>query len=448
MELNWKINIYGVAIIILLFSACSKTDIDAVDWEYRHYSIPCYERTLSLGTLDANNELTFSKDHMFCINIEMEKGDFELMRNESRFGPSVKEQGGLATKKAAFEYLNQCDVSFPSHFNWYRVNLLDIDNIWVDGKIRKKGFLGSIFSDAPSIKINLNRYEPYNTTRVMDQNIVFNNNSEDPSRVIQAVFYKLLEWANYPAPRCNLANISINEKPLGVYSHVEAVDDKFLLRHFGSASGDLYECQLTDFRASWLSRWECKTEQTDGSKYRIAKIAQILSNTPTDKLLSKLRKYVNIQKFIKFWALEVLMNHTDGYARNSNNTYVYFDPNDNNRAVFIPSGINYYVVDHEASLKEFTTAELPRRLSRCPDAVEMFEKEMKFLLDNVWNENALIALVDHFQTQAETAEDMQYTSGRTYIDRLKSWIQHRKRTIPPMPRGKSKPSSICHFEHD
>lgn len=446
MQIGWKRNVYGIVMILFLSSACSKMDIDAVEWEYRHYSVPCHP-TASAGTLDSEHELTFSKDHMFCVEIHMDEPDFELMRNESRFGPSVDEDGGIATKKAAFEYLNQCDVPFPSYFNWYRINLFNIDDLWFNGGIRKKGFLGSIFSDAPSIKINLNRYKDFNPIGI-HHNVIFNNNSEDPSRVIQGVFYKLLEWANYPAPRCNLANVSINEEPLGVYSHVEAIDEKFLIRNFGSASGDLYECQLTDFRASWLSRWECKTEQTDCSKYRIAKIAKILSSTPTNKLVSKLSKYVNVEKFIKFWALEVLMNHTDGYARNSNNTYIYFDPNDDDRAVFIPSGINYYVVDHGASLKEFTTAELPRRLSRCPDAVEMFDREMQYLLDNVWNETALIALVDHFHRQAETAESMEHTGGRMCVERLKSWIQHRKESIYALPRGNSKPSSICHFEHD
>ncbi|MBL4649138.1 MAG: CotH kinase family protein [Aureispira sp.] len=420
-----------------------------IEWEERPEGIYC-SPTISNTTLK-NGELTFDKNHIFCISINMKSPEFTQMRNESRFGPSIQDQRGLTAKTAALEYFNQCDVPFPSYYEWYHADLT-IDGIFRGNiGVRKKGFLGSIYSIAPSLKINTSKYEdapPIGLT----QNITLNNNSEDPSRVIQCLYYKFFEWANYPAPRCNLANVSINGNALGVYSHVEAIDDAFLMRNFGNSSGDLYECQLTDFRASWLSRWESKTKSTDDSKYRIAKIAQILSKTPTNQLLSKLEKYINIKRFIRFWALEIIINHTDGYTRNSNNTYVYFDPNDNKRATFIPTGINYYEEAGDAyytDLSEFTTAELPRRLSRCPEAVKMLEDEIYYLLDSVWNEAALVGLINHFEGQIKAAERSFYDY---YWSNMRHWVESRKELLKEtlnyegIPRGNSEPSKICHFE--
>lgn len=450
-----KIRAFFVLVLFFVIS-CSKEEQFSQDrFENRPEGIFCAP-VESSKTLE-NGELTFNKDHMFCVAIDMSGADFKEMRNSSRFGPSIQDQGGLVAEKAAFEYFNQCDVPFPSYYKWYRANL-EIDGIAVSNVgVRKKGFFGSIYSSAPSLKINTAKY---NTQQIIGntKNITFNNNSEDPSRVIQCLFYKFLEWANYPAPRCNLANVSINGEPLGVYSHVEAIDYAFLDRNFGNHSGSLYECQLTDFRSSWLERWESKTDYTDKNKYFIAKIAYILSKTPTNDLLYKLDKYVNVKRFIQFWALEIVMNHTDGYSRNSNNTYVYFDPSDRNRATFIPSGINSYykynAYDDDIGLKEFTSAELSRRLSRSSEAVLLLEKEIHHLLDNVWDENAMLAIIDHFEPQIKTAqeESIYHSVSRDYLPDFRYWIERRKQLMKDalmytgFPRGHSEPSKICHFE--
>lgn len=442
-------------IIMMLFStSCYKDEsYKMVKWENRPLGIPCTP-TRSNATLE-NNELTFNKEHILCVSIKMKPASFTQMRNESRFGPSIQDQEGLTAKAAALEYFNQCDVPFPSYYNWYHADL-KIDGIFYENVgVRKKGFLGSIYSTAPSIKINTSKYEDVPAIGLTN-NITLNNNSEDPSRVIQGLYYKFFEWANYPAPRCNLANVSVNGEPLGVFSHVEAIDDAFLRRNFGNSSGDLYECQLTDFRTSWLSRWESKGKATNNSKYKIAKIAQILSKTPTTELLSKLEKYINIKRFIRFWALEIIINHTDGYTRNSNNMYLYFDPNDNDRATFIPTGINYFNEgdNYTIRLKEFTTAELPRRLSRCPEAAKMLEDEIHYLLNSVWDEAALIGLIDHFEAQIKTAQiDLNdHSTLYYYLPNLRAWIQSRKESLEEtlrfkgIPRGNSEPSKICHFE--
>ena len=97
------------------------------------------------------NLLTFNADHILCIHLSMDPSDFEHMREESRFGPTTEKWatlwGGVVLQSI------KCDAPYPSQFNWYSGNIsidgLNISNVG----IRKKGFLGSIFSEAPSIKI-------------------------------------------------------------------------------------------------------------------------------------------------------------------------------------------------------------------------------------------------------------------------------------------------------
>ena len=76
--------------------------------------------TISNQTLE-NQELTFNTNHMPCIHLEMNAADFEQMRNESRFGPKRQRWATLWT--GLILQANQCDVPYPSQFNWYAGNI-------------------------------------------------------------------------------------------------------------------------------------------------------------------------------------------------------------------------------------------------------------------------------------------------------------------------------------
>jgi len=434
--------------IFLVFS-CKKNHLETLAannfiWEDRPLGKPCI--AIPKPTTIENGELSFNANHVHCINISMNPDDFKKMRNESRFGPPININNGTRARAAAYEYLNDCDVPFPSYYKWYKADLKIDGHFLHKIGLRKKGFLGSIFSSAPSIKINTAKYsanQPIGATPY----ITLNNNSEDPTRLIQCLLYRVFEWANYPTPRCNLAVVSVNNEALGVYTHIEAIDRHFLERNFGTSQGDLYEATLTDFNKKWINRWEIKTSSTDPNKNRLRKIASILETTPSADLIDELEDYINIELFIRYWALEVLLDHFDGFTRNSNNAYVYFNPNDNNRAVFIPWGMNYYFKDEKYNpIEDYITSELPRRLSRNWTAKQLFEAEMDYLVNHVWDKNKLHQLVDQLQLQVkEGQEDLSYDY---YVQDLKEWITHRPYHVQQiyLPRGDEFSNNRCHFE--
>ena len=55
-----------------------------------------------------------------------------------------------------------------------------------------------------------------------------------------------------------------------------------------------------------------------------------------DELIQNWSKRLNFDMFIRFWVLEMVAGHFDGYSSYKNNFYIYFDPDDNDRAAFIP----------------------------------------------------------------------------------------------------------------
>lgn len=380
-----------------------------------------------------DGHLTFSTEHMLCVDINMDEADFEVMRNESRFGPSIKDNNGATVIGVFFEYFPKCDVPWPIEFNWYRADIV-VDGISVGGVgIRKKGFLGSIFSPAPSIKLITDKYVDQKLGST--NSITLNNNSEDPTRLKSSLLFGLFQKAGYPAPRCHLANVSVNGKAFGVYSHLEAVDETFLERAFGNSDGDLYEGQLVDFYENRLPRWDPKTDKTDRNYKRVRALSKALTQED-EGFLEELSEHLNIDRFITFWAMEFLLSHNDGYTQGKNNFFVYFDPNDTGRATFIPWGMNYFEPpegdDQTFTLEDYVKAEIPRRLSGFPEIATKFKKEIDRLLLDVWQEDALLNSVDQFSIQVQSAENN--PNHDIEMDRLREWINGRRREVRELMR--------------
>ncbi len=407
-------------------------------WENRPDGISCFP-TASSSTLN-NNKLTFRHDHMLCIDIQMDSAEFEIMRYESRFGPDIRHDGGKTIIKIVIDYLWNCDVPFPSEFNWYQANVT-IDGLEAKGSgIRKKGFLGSIFSVAPGLIVETGYYQAGGsfgeTTR-----LTLNNNAEDASRIIQCVNYHVFEMADYPAPRCNIANVSINGEALGVYTHLETIDESFLLREFGNINGHLYEGQLADFVEAWRFRWDAKGPASDPSATPLLAVSRILEEVPDTDLEAELEKHLNMDRFITFWALEALLAHWDGYTGNRNNFFIYLDPADNGRITFIPWGMNYFFGEFQStSLRRHVTSEIPRRLSRIPEFATRFETELKRLSNDVWDETELENLVDSLAAMVPFAQDDENYDEQ--VESVKLWIADRTDIIDSLlvkglPKGDS-----------
>jgi spore coat protein CotH len=144
---------------------------------------------------------------------------------------------------------------------------------------------------------------------------------------------------------------------------------------------------------------------------------------------------VNIDRFITFWALETLLEHTDGYTAGANNFYVYFDPQDGGQATFIPWGTDAVMSEDAAKDQErepgsfgaYVRGELARRLSRVPEASMKYQVELRRLLDEVWVEEEILASIDayaHLVRSAETSETYD-----EHLNVLRAWVSHRRAQV-------------------
>lgn len=372
--------------------------------------------------VDPTEGVSFDPNHVVCIKVTMDPHDFERLAEETRFDGAGN----------SFEEIwSNCSQPWPSTYNWYRADI-EIDGVSLsEVGIRKKGFVGSQYSPVPALKIKTDKYVK-NQFLGDTERITLNNNGGDIPRMVACLAYEVFAAAGYPAPRCNMASVMVNDQPKGPYVHVEAIKKRFLRRAFGDNTGSLYEGTHTDFVEAWLPRWECKTDDTDTSYAPLAGVAQALQK-PDDELVDALSSVLNIDRYITFWALEVLVNHLDGYSADRNNFYVYFDPTDADRAVFIPWGADKTFIA-DSSFDRYLTADLPRRLSRIPSIATRMENELERLLDTVWDETALLRSIDGYSAQVKSAQ--QDDDYDTEVEVLRAWVRNRPNQIREMLRVK------------
>ena len=266
--------------------------------------------TVTPDAPDPSDEL-FAPDHLIEIAIELPEAAWDTLRMQNRSADTLI---GADCQAAPF----------PNPFT-EQVATVTVDGVRLEQVgIRKKGFLGSLDDDKPSLKLDLDQTVPGQNVAGL-RGLTLNNNKQDPSAVRQCLSYQLFAAAGVPAPRCNFAHVIINGRELGVYTHVEAVGKRMLTRHFGSNDGRLYEGTLSDFRPGWMATFEPKTDEANPDRSEIEDLAAALT-APDDQLLARLAPLLDVDRFINFWAMETLIEHWDGYANNTNNFFIYRDP--------------------------------------------------------------------------------------------------------------------------
>lgn len=164
----------------------------------------------------AYEEALFDTDEVMRIDIQMEQEEWEEMLEN-------------ATAKEYYV----CDV---------QINDRKICNVG----LRTKGntSLSSIArnpeTDRYSLKLEFDHYVEGQTCFGLDK-LVLNNNFADATSMKEAVVYDMYQYLGVDASLYNYAEISVNGEYLGVYLALEAVEESFLMRNYGTVDGELYK---------------------------------------------------------------------------------------------------------------------------------------------------------------------------------------------------------------
>lgn len=358
-------------------------------------------------------EQLFDPQKLVEINIELPKKDWDHIRAQTR---SFVTALGKEPPKSPYEYV--------------KGNITINGTTIKDVGIRKKGFLGSLDNDRPSLKIRFDKYVDQSPIQGLNR-LTLNNNKQDPAHLSQFLGFRFFNASGSIAPRCSLAKVTVNGKYLGIYSNVESIKSPMLERRFGKGDGALFEGTVADFFVNRLDRIELKNKKAKTK--HLKKVAEILAEEKVD--LTALEKRIDIKAFIRFWATETLLGYWDGYTNNQNNYFMYRNPA-NDKLYFIPWGADALFTDF-MPLPPYriepkfvhANAILANKLYRIPETQKLYHETLKDLLDNHWKEAELLAEVDRVEAMIKDHLRKENQGFKKAVDKARKFIQTRRESL-------------------
>jgi spore coat protein CotH len=364
-----------------------------------------------VSSLSAARALTFEElydsSKLLDVRITLSDSDWNTIRVQSRsMAQALGEERRTGKAATPFSYVTG-DVS---------INGVEFKSVG----IRKKGFIGSLDDTRPSLKVKFNHTDSKTKVAGVTQ-LTLNNNKQDGALVSQTMAYALFNQAGLPASKSSYAKVMINGQSLGIYTNVESARKPLVQRGFGTDKGTLFEGTIVDFFDGWAGGFEHKFGPEKKGRKKLQSVIDAL-NGPDGALVASLGKVIDLDGFLKFWAIESLIGFWDGYSGNQNNFFVYHNPK-TDRLHFLPWGADSVFTSRgmfqrggPQSVK--ARGRLASRLYQVPEIRERYRTVMLGILKSHWDEKALLA-------ESERVEDL---VGDSIHERQKGFSQAMDRT--------------------
>jgi hypothetical protein len=219
-----------------------------------------------------------------------------------------------------------------------RATVIEPGAIYRDVAVHLKGSVGSFrpLDDKPAFTLDFARFNPAQKYHGL-RRIHLNNSVEDPSYCSEQLGSEFFRMADIPAPRVSRAVVELNERKLGLFVLKEGFTEDFLACHFKQVGGNLFEPGEGHDVNQHLKRTSIQAPAQDRTALKTLGEAA-LEPDPTRRW-NRLNTALDLERFIRFMAVEVMLCHRDGYCLARNNYRVYQDV-DAGKMVFLPHGMD------------------------------------------------------------------------------------------------------------
>jgi hypothetical protein len=188
--------------------------------------------------------------------------------------------------------------------------------------MRFKGSFGSLYfcfqggqrvCDKLNLKLKFNEYVPgqrfYGLKRIN-----LHAMEAEPSKMHDAIGYKLFRDKGVYAPRMAYARIVVNGESLGLYAAIEAIDGQFTRANFPEGGeGNLYKEIWPEHTSEAPYIAALKTNEDESpSADKMLRFANDLTAAGDDGFIATLSAWTDLEKFVDYMAVARLIDHWDG----------------------------------------------------------------------------------------------------------------------------------------
>jgi spore coat protein H len=265
---------------------------------------------------------------------------------------------------------------------YVRASLREGDTRYTNVAIHLKGSAGSFRSpdDRPGLTLSFETFEPDAPRFHGLKKIHLNNSVQDPTCLSELVCGEMFRQAGVPAARAAHALVELNGRKLGLYVVLESMNRQFLANYFQHPAGNLYgqagHGEVTDH----LERMEGDRPLTWDDLHALAAAAQ---ESDSMKRLERLEQTLDVDRFLSFTAMEVLLGHWDGYTYASHNYRVYHDV-DTSRMVFFPHDLDQLMRDVNEPILPSATGLVTQKVLEIPDLRRRYRARLRQLYTEVF----------------------------------------------------------------
>ncbi|KAF2252050.1 hypothetical protein BU26DRAFT_249606 [Trematosphaeria pertusa] len=282
----------------------------------------------------------YNIDNLVTISLTIPDSDWQALKN-------AEPRGG------------RCNFSYTGdRYDWFKATSVTVSGTKFPKQgtfsnigLIKKSYCGSFSTSKPSLRLDFSKYVKENEDAIEaligTKVLTLNNSKQDSSYVRQPLGYELFRQAGLPYPRCNFAKVVVNGTTLGVYVNLEPFKKRFYQHNFaGNDKGNAYELEVgEDLDTAVINSGRISFEGL--SQYEDMKDIKLAASQIASGGLAAAQQVIDWDQFLRFFAMESLLKHWDGYTQNTNNTYIYNDTVAvanpavvNVKLKFIPSGID------------------------------------------------------------------------------------------------------------
>jgi len=190
--------------------------------------------------------------------------------------------------------------------------------------VRLKGensFLG--IHQKPAFKIKFDTFVEGGEFLGLEE-LTLNNMASDTSMMHERMAYLVYREADAPASRAHHARVYLNDEFYGLYVNVETVDRRMIRRWFEDDGGSLFEGWDVDFYDQYVDAFELECGEDDRSA--IQGLADALELLDADEALAEAEQYIDLESFIHYWAVSVVVGQFDAYPYHYDDFHMYLDP--------------------------------------------------------------------------------------------------------------------------
>lgn len=285
--------------------------------------------------------------------------------------------------------------------NYARATVKEGETVYVNVGMHLKGAAGSFrgLDDRPCLTLNFDKFQDGQKFHGLDK-IHLNNSVQDGSYITEILCGDLFRAAGVPTPRGTHARVRLNGRDLGLYVLKEGFDKRFLRRYFDNPTGNLYD---GGFLKEITEPIERTSGEGDVKKYSDLKAVAAAAMEPDPvRRLERLEKVLDLDRFLSFFALEIMTWHWDGYAMKKNNYRVYHDP-DSGRAVFLPHGMDQMFWDARGSIYPPIDGLVAQQILAAPEGKRRYRERVAELAARLFTAEWLTNRIHQLQARIRPA---------------------------------------------